>query len=586
MKRPMKVTRRDMLKSAIAAAIVSPASAAVVVVQPDTSTQGAFFPLALSGLSGAGRIGFYIDYSELSAPGLHNFYICRTHGSTGAVSVRYRSYGDTHTSVQGTLSWADDDISIHRVQVKVPNKTAGAHRMYLQLSDPTGGAALQFGATHTVAYGVIDDGTVSTDAIFFDAAAAANGTGTQASPYNSIYDAISNVGTARHLYGSGNVRVDGTNTATPIGASVHCIAAPTSRTNESDRLYIEQWPGKAKFSIQGTGTRASGFLATTSGQGSWVTYRNIGFSNLGGINAGFACGIGYDYRASAAGVNVELCQFDNINAASGSNTAGVLPWGLNGMKIWRAKSNDIKVSGNARNNNSGGIVLTYNGENISVQRCRASNSGHGIMHKRVSTSRTDVSINARFNHFINVDVDYSASSLTGKSHSYSIVQGNLFESSRGILRHNTNNRSNVGVKAGWWVGNVFDGSGSGEIAAIYVRMANGAIIANNIMYRCQKVWGDEVDYSAYSDIEYANYNHEHGTKNPSQRYEWRAINYLTAAALNAASGHEANPSTGDPRFRDVNNDNYTLLANSAAKGKGIAGSDPGIYLTGIERIGP
>ena len=584
----MKITRRDMLKSAIAAAIVPPAaaSAGVVVVQPDTSTQGAFFPLALSGLSGAGRIGFYVDYSELSTTGMHNFYVCRTHGSTGAVSVRYQSGGDAHTRAQGTLAWADGDISIHRVQVAVPTKVAGAHRMHLQLSDPTGGAALQFGATHTVAYGVIDDDTISSDAVFFDAAAAAGGTGTQASPYNSIYDAIANVGAARHLYGSGTVRVDGTNTATPLGASVHCIAPPTSRTNESDRLYIEQWPGRAKFSVQGTGTRASGFLTTTAGQGSWITYRGIDFSNLGGVNAGFACGIGYEYRAAAAGVNVELCQFENIDAASGSNTAGVLPWGLDGMKIWRSTANDIKVAGNARNNNSGGMVLTYDGKNLSIQRCRISNSAHGLMHKRIGSVGFDVSLNARFNHFIGNDANYSTASLTGGSHSYSIVQGNLFEGARGGIRHRTISRTNIGVKAGWWVGNAFDGCGFGETAAINTRMANGAIIASNIMYNCRKVWADQVNDSPGSDIEYANYNHEHGTTMPSQRYEWRGTNYLTAAALNAASGHEANSSTGDPGFRDANNGNYTLLGNSEAKRKGISGSDPGIYLTGIERIGP
>jgi hypothetical protein len=36
-------------------------------------------------LTTAGRLGFFIDYSELETVGTHNFYVTRTHGSQGAV---------------------------------------------------------------------------------------------------------------------------------------------------------------------------------------------------------------------------------------------------------------------------------------------------------------------------------------------------------------------------------------------------------------------------------------------------------------------------------------------------------------------
>ena len=48
------------------------------------------FPLNIT-LSTAGRVGFYVDYSELATTGTHIFYVARTHGTAGAVSVSYAS---------------------------------------------------------------------------------------------------------------------------------------------------------------------------------------------------------------------------------------------------------------------------------------------------------------------------------------------------------------------------------------------------------------------------------------------------------------------------------------------------------------
>ena len=115
-------------------------------------------PLSLA-LSGPGRIGFYIDYSERTSPGEHVFYVCRTHGTEGAVGATYTSYGDAHMVVTGSVSWADGEADIKRFKINVPSKPSpGEHRIWVQLSDPTNGAVLHFG-DYTRAYGVIDDGT-------------------------------------------------------------------------------------------------------------------------------------------------------------------------------------------------------------------------------------------------------------------------------------------------------------------------------------------------------------------------------------------------------------------------------------------
>ena len=54
-------------------------------------------------LTTAGRLGFYIDYSELATTGTHTFYVTRTHGTAGAVSCGYTTGGDAHTGTARIL---------------------------------------------------------------------------------------------------------------------------------------------------------------------------------------------------------------------------------------------------------------------------------------------------------------------------------------------------------------------------------------------------------------------------------------------------------------------------------------------------
>ena len=152
-----------------------------------SALDGASLALQLS-LSDAGRIGFYIDYSELSAPGTHTFFVCRTHGTQGQVTVRYASEGDQHNVVSGLLRWNDGEADIKVVTVDINEKNSGEHRMWLRLSNPTNGALLHNGQ-HTVAYGVIDDGTISSDAVFYDSNAVNSGDGSLGNPFNDIYTA-------------------------------------------------------------------------------------------------------------------------------------------------------------------------------------------------------------------------------------------------------------------------------------------------------------------------------------------------------------------------------------------------------------
>ena len=556
--------------------------------QISSGTSGIARAMSLN-LSGPGRIGFYVDYSERSTVGTHRFYVCRTHGTAGTVSVQYSTSGDAHNTVSGTLTWDDGDADVKFFTVDVSSKQDGTHRIHATLSAPTGGAALQFGSQHTVAYGVIEDGTVSTDAVFFDASAADGGDGSIGQPYNSIHTAIANIGSARHLYCQGTVTIDASNTDSVFGVSHEAIKPPTG-SGENGRKYVEQWPGGAAFVIRGDGTtnHQCGFLSSSSGVGSWITYRGIQFRDIGrgGSSSAQTAGIQYQYEANAVGVNVEYCRFDNINSGDGTNTAGVLPWGVDGMKIWRSVADNIMVAGSNTNNNSGGICLTYDGLNISVQRCEMFRTAHGVFHKRLVTTGVDVSLNCRFSRFHGCDAHYSFSGSGGGSHSFSVVQGCVFEDAgSGGIWHQTLNQNNIGVKAGWWCNNVFVNCGQGEMAAIHTRRANGAMIFNNIMLDCRKVWADDLDSSPASDIEFADFNHEHGTTLASQRYEWRGGDYSSASALSSASGHEASASSGDPMFAAPQSGDFSLRAGSPARGSGAGGTDCGLYLVGDEIVG-
>ncbi|WP_405230024.1 hypothetical protein [Lentisalinibacter sediminis] len=552
-----------------------------------TGTAGTFEPLRLA-LSTPGRLGFYVDYSERTTTGIHTFYVCRTHGTTGTVSVDYSTSGDAHTAATGTFTWRDGEADIKFFTVEVPTKEPGIHRINANLSNATGGAVLHFGEKHTTAYGVIDDGSISSDAVFFDTSATTSGTGSVSEPYNNIYDAISNAGTRRYIYGTGTVTVDGTNLDRPFGQTVQCISPPASRAGESDRLCIQQWPGKQALIVQGDGAsnNQAGFLTATPAKGSWITYRGISFRNLSQTDSGgFGGGIGYIYSANGTGVNIERCSFENIDA--GDNVAAIMPWGATGWKIWRCTANNIQVKGSTSNQNATGLLQTYDGASISIQRCRMSNCSSGTFHKRIANAGVDVSLNLRFNHFIGCIARYSASGLDGASHSFSVVQGNLFQNitGYGAIHHLTRNPDNVGQKAGWWCNNIFDSCGSGEIAAIHTQMANGAAIFNNIMLNCRRVWTDIIDESPNSDIEFADNNVEFGTTY-SQKYEWRGIDFSSAPELHAAAGFEGNAVSADPQFQNIRNGNYRLSPTSPALTAGVGGSSAGIFLTGAEIVGP
>lgn len=540
-------------------------------------------------LTTAGRFNFYRDYSELTGVGTHTFYVQRTHGTVGQCSVDYAVTGDASDNASGTLTWADGETGIKSFTSVISTKADnGLHNVTATLSNPTNSAVLHDG-TDTVAYGVIDDSSVpsDSDAVFYDSAAGGGGSGTAASPYNSIYTAITALNSSgkKYLCGKGTTIPDGTNTAFNADSNPQCINVPSTRANEAVRAYIMAWPGFT-WAIDGAGgTNKLGFYAY-SGE-SYLTFRNIDFTALVNTSASNGAGIFFHYGGSGR-INIEYCTADNINGAAGYNNGAYMVWGVTSAKIWRCTSNNIQTNGDNTNTNTAG-VFTYDGESVSVQRCEFTNSDSAVYHKRIATVG-DVSTRFCFNHAQTAyGLHYGASGGSGVGHAYAIIQGNLFEGcTSGAVNHTPGDSPvSLGPKTLYVTNNVFDACGSGEIAAIHTRHERDSIFFNNIMYNCRKVWADYVDSSGLggTEIEYADYNLESGTTLTSQRYEFRITNYSTAAAISSAHGFATNDNEANPVFTDATNDDYTLDTGSPGLTGGVDSTEQGIYLTGVEVLG-
>lgn len=584
-----------MASNSLHAAIVQ---ANISLVKPISMGSG------LRGLNNPGRIGFYIDYSELDGPGKHTFYVARTHGVRGEVKVNFSTHGDAHSNVTGTLTWGDGEADIKSFEVDVPQKTFnGEHRIYAQLSNPTGNAVLQFG-DQTRAYGVIDDDTVSDNAVFFDVDAPSNGSGTKTSPFNNIYAALAAASGKRFVYGKGTFKPDGTHKVGPYSHKAKGIAVTDSRDSEEDRLIIRAWPGYQLTVDGGTDTDTFGFFCGEDE--SYHTYKKINFRNLSTVGtSGSPCAaIWYHYgHEGSRGITVEYC---NIEAIDGlENQGGISPYGVFGFKVWRCDIKNIAKNGDTT---IAAGVLSYDGQCISVQRCTFSEVGKGTYQKRVANDG-DISICCRFNLFDKASCYYGRSGDMNPGHSHTIVQCNIFIGDDGGdkadgLVHKTENAELPGRNL-WWCNNVFDGCGEGANGAIILKYADEAKIFNNIFNNCRWSWTEYFDGSEdgiYLDI--ADYNHHFNTGWKAfmlRGDDYRAtetaqmsIEVATGSVsvqdqqLMAARGetHAANDVFDvAPGFVDENQRDYHLAPNSPCKGTGLGGVDKGAYLTSIEVIG-
>lgn len=549
-------------------------------------------------LSGAGRIGFYVDYSELSAAGTHRFWITRTHGTAGAVSVDYATSGDTHTQVSGTVTFPAGTLGVQYVDVPVSANDLsthdglglGEHRITMTLSNPTNGAALHHGTDHTTAYGVIDNATMiasDANAVFFDADAGTNGTGTAASPYNNVYDAVANVGSKRYIYGRGTQTVDTTHSETFAGGAAYCLPCPPTRSSEATRCIVRNWPGYTlSFDNAGARTDVLGF-AHYEDVLSYHTYKGMSFDgfNTTGVSCNVAA-VGY-YYGTCSHLTIEQCNVTNLNGSSGQNHAAFAPWGTDGCKIWRCTSDNIQQAGTALGGQNTAGVQSYRGINLSIQRCDFSTATHGVYQKLAPEVGATATV--RFCTFETLDHgilygQQGGTAAASRSHDYAVVQNNLFLDCN--LRHWKDKALGATeltdkIHAS---NNVFYQFVDGGQGPIHSRMATNWICYNNIMSGCTyEVWDYETTSTYGTPFEYIDYNCGHSTVTPA--WAFNESGTLRSLAQMQALGYATNHITSDPQFTNPATNDFTLTSGANAEGAGVSGTDMGLYLTGSETIG-
>jgi hypothetical protein len=562
-----------------------------------TTTAPSGVVLSMS-IAGAGRLGFYYDYSELSAAGTHTFYVARTHGTTGAVSVSYATSGDTHTTVSGTLSWADGEADIKTFTAEVTSGNLsthssaglGEHRIVATLSSPTGGASLHRNSVSgnwTRAYGVVDNSSMiasDSNAYFIDFDAVSNGTGTQASPYNDWYSlkTAQNGARKRYLYMKGtfthnNDTIDLDNSAEAMGG-----------TSEATRVYFMAWPGNT-ITIQDDGTgNQNGFYSDTSGSSDYLTFKNI---TLDGLDNSTFGGPGFAFRARTDNKSwtIEHCTITNEVQGQNSGQAAIYleiqPVGFN---IYNCSITNITRA----DGNPGVGVESYDGGTHSISSCTFESST-GIFQKDGPASG-EFGMTVRhciFGTEANALFDNLGTNPQGQYH---IFQGNL------CYYVTKNVYTNIALQFGgppgsegsgggpgvWMCNNVIYNSGAndGDSPAVLIDFHQSGICSWN------NIWVDGFGHLRVKDgtsaVDFCDYDHSHNVATAgTSMWEFDPSAYTSTSSMQAGTGFEGNLTTGDPLFTSASTYDVSLGIGSPCIDSGVSGTDQGVYLIGTEQLG-
>jgi hypothetical protein len=551
-------------------------------------------------LSGAGRLGFYIDYSELDDVGTHTFYVSRTHGSQGVVSVQYSTHGDNHNGANGTLTWEDQDLGIKSFTVDVSTKPLGEHRIYAKLSNGTGGAELHHG-DDTVAYGVIDDDTIATsNAIFIDTAAPTNGDGSLVNPYNNWYSGRDSLSVSdRYIYIKGMMIPDGTDITAMSNTVKHLALKNTfeGRTSEEQRLIIRNWPGFTGGVDGGGQTDVAAFAcdaaAGHTGSVKFITFKNLSITNLNNEDGGIVFGRAYFLRTRGlvGGESVEYVTAEHINVdgiLSGANAATAVWYSeqCSNLKMWGCNITNTTYANKGVPNLH--AFQTYGTQKCSIQCNTLSSTAGGIYEKEGLKNGVGVGMVVRFNFINSGQITVSTqggsplmdfhifshnvlASTNETSHSTPI---DLSQSSTTFIATKTQINNNVFYD--------YDYSNVGEVR-VKTSGYTGIIMFNNIFNEIGEALRIEKGTAVPEYIDYNAYYNQILTAQPLVAVQ--SNSHITLSELQSNTSFEQNASVGNPLFVDAANGNFRLENNSPAVTGGVDGTRKGVYLLGIEKIG-
>ena len=575
--------RRNFVKN-IALAIgalpllkLTPSSAAII-------PPGGSIPLRLN-LSTPGRVGFYVDYSELDTIGTHIFYVCRTHGTEGTVSVGYKTFGDNHSNTAGTLTWGNGEADVKSFTVNVNSKGPGDHRIFAQLTNPTGGVALHHG-DHTIAHGVIDDDSIQeANAIFMDASSNTAGDGTRDNPYNDWITVRNNLSqSTRYVYIKGFFNTSNSIDApTGVGDGWHAeLRNVGHRTSENERLYIRSWPG-FDGGIDGNGsTNMCGFKMEDGG--SYVTFRKLTFKNL--ANSAPGSNKCYFLRTDSRSVfnhdhiTCESLEVDGVVAGQVAATAGWYSEGYClGYKMWRCNLQNLSQSDLSQ---MWGFE-SYSAAAVSIQRCTFGKMCEGVYEKQPPSISGQVGFTIRFNYF---DTGFTRFSSQGAlpMTNWGIVQSNIFHNPiEPPMRHFRTSPASDSQKR-WIVGNVIHNWQHGTLGAVWMNAPEfrNTTAFNNIFHKVRVAY--RYDDDQLTAPEFSNFNHFYnGSSGLIYRFDSGEYNALDS--LRSAKKYELSSEESEPLFENAQLGDFRLSSQSPCKNSGISGTDKGVYLTGVEIIG-
>jgi hypothetical protein len=554
-------------------------------------------------LTTPGRLGFYLDYSERTTPGDHTFYPRRTHGSAGAVGCTWTAYDASGQLDTGTLSWDDESLDIKTITVNIPSKSDGDHRCWVILSAPTGGAVLHHNVT--IAYGVIDDDTISvnhaTDSLFIDVAAVGGGTGTQGDPFNGWPGVVNNITSSiKYVYIKGQITPDGTYT-NPGGTDTNTkylqiTTAFAGRTSESDRLVIRNWPGFVG-GLDGNGdTGTAGFGCFNDGI-DYITTRRLTVNDLdtsgGSSTATTKCFYMWP-KGQQDYWTTERVDIDGVNSLATSATAAYYTDGTSGNgrlghKLWRVTGNNITYNNGANKLN---FAETYNSADMSFQRCTLGTNCGEIYQKQGQPLGAALSIS-----FCLIQTGHIRMSTQGswQCPPASIIEHNVFDTPGQTslayppIRYDNNGSNTTASDKHWIVGNVFynfpDYSTS-AVVDVWDDEYTNVVMLMNIFDRCHDMW--QYQFGVTITPEISDYQQLYDNVSTETVYVSNT-NYSGLANIQGA-GYEANSNNTDPQLTNPGAGDFTLGGGSPCIAAGIpdglgSNIDMGAYPSGVEVVG-
>ncbi len=361
----------------------------------------------------------------------HTITLERYHGSEGAVSVSYQSYGDSHTNIAGSVSWAAGEIGRKSFEITIPaQQQQGEHKVYIDLSNPTGNARLGRDDFSRM-YIITDNDSEAPNAIWVDSSNGNNqNNGSKNSPVKTISDAIlkadeASVNTVYLKSGifdmSNEVIIDS------LGRQGYGVQL-TKRSGESDRLTIRSAPGQSAIldGIDNTNYDRYGFFANerSANTGDYITLSNLTIRNVVG-------GLVHRYT-DAKNVIILNTDISNLDGPRGNNVSGVALWGVLSGIIFNNKIDKSRVDG--ERNGNGACIQTYWGRNLFIQQNTLSDCSDGIYHKRSPQDTqgnqfTSAIIRRNLVKDVNGVVHFGIQGGQSPGHSYSLVSQNIFKQS-------------------------------------------------------------------------------------------------------------------------------------------------------------